>query len=91
MTGIMLTKHENEVFKSQTVMLSGHAYINCEFDSCTLIVTNTLFLLRDSRFENCNWRLEYDVIWGDPNTQKNIRQILDMIEGAGGQSFSAFN
>jgi hypothetical protein len=40
-------------------------------------------VLNGNKFENCNWRLEYDVLWGDPNTRSNIRQILDMIDGAG--------
>ena len=69
MANIMLTKHENEVFRSQTVLLSGHGYINCQISLCTLAITNTPFLLNGCRFENCNWRLEYDVLWGDPKTR----------------------
>jgi hypothetical protein len=88
MAGIMLTKHENEAFKSQTVMVSGHAYINCKFSLCTLIITNTPIMLSGCQFESCNWRLEYDVLWGDPNTRKSIRQILDMIDGAGESDLS---
>ena len=83
MAGIQVTKHENEVFKSQTVMLSGHGYINCQFSLCTLILTNTPTALRGCAFESCNWRFEYDVIWGDPNTLKQLRQILDAIAGGG--------
>ena len=89
MSGVMLTKHENEVYKSQTVMLSGHAYINCQFSLCTLIVTNTPVMLNGCNFESCNWRLEYDVLWGDPNTRNNIRQILDLIDAAGQGDISA--
>jgi hypothetical protein len=88
MSGVMLTKHENEVFKSQTVMLSGHAYINCQFSFCTLIVTNTPMMLNGCNFESCNWRLECDVLWGDTNTRNNIRQILDLIDGAGKRDIS---
>ncbi len=83
MSGMMLTKHESEIFKSQTVMLSGHAYIECRFALCTLVLTNTPTVLNGCHFEGCNWRLEYDVLWGDPNTRRNIRQILDLIDGAG--------
>jgi hypothetical protein len=83
MSGIMLTKHENEEFKSQTVMLSGHAYINCHFSLCSLIITNTPTMLNGCSFQSCNWRLEYDILWGDPNTRKNIRHILDLIDGSG--------
>lgn len=78
----MLTKHENETFKSQTVMLSGHAYINCHFSLCTLIVRNTPMMLEGCSFESCNWHLKFDLLWGDPNTRNSIRQILDLIDGS---------
>ncbi len=34
---------------------------------------------------NCNWRFEYNVLWGDPLTREGLRQILDLIEGVSHQ------
>jgi len=81
MAGMVLTKHEKETFVSQTIMLSGHGYIDCAFTSCTLLVTNTPLLLRGCSFTNCNWRLEYDILWGDPKTRSTLLQLLRLIEG----------
>lgn len=30
---------------------------------------------------NCNWRFEYNVLWGDPLTREGLRQVLDLIDG----------
>lgn len=83
MSDTILTKHENESFKSQTVMLSGHGYINCQFSACTLIVTNSPLVVDGCRFENCNLRLEYDVLWGDPSTRRNLQELLESFPGTG--------
>ncbi len=77
-----LTPHEDETFTSQTVFLSGHAYIRCRFERCTLVVTNVPFVLAENRIAGCNWRIEYDVLWGDPQTRSNLRRLLDAIDGA---------
>lgn len=80
---IQLTKHENETFTSETVFVSGHAFINCTFINCTLIVTNTPVVFDNNRFENCNWRVEWDILWGDPGTRVGLRTLLDAIDGGG--------
>jgi len=77
-----LTPHVDEEFISETVFLSGHAYIRCKFERCTLIVTNVPFVLSQNRIAGCNWRIEYDVMWGDPNSRSNLRRLLDAIDGA---------
>jgi hypothetical protein len=77
---IMLSKHVEETFQSQTIHLSGHGYVNCKFENCTLVVTNTPHLLSGCRFVNCNWRLEYNILWGDPMTRSNIRRLLDLVD-----------
>ncbi|MFN0133676.1 MAG: hypothetical protein ACKVW3_14255 [Phycisphaerales bacterium] len=77
-----LTPHEDEEFVSQTVYLSGHAYRRCHFDRCTFVVTNMPFVMTENRIVACNWRIECDVLWGDPNTRSNLRRLLDAIDGA---------
>ena len=64
MADIQLTKHENMTFSDQALYLSGHAYLGCTFERCTLFVTNTPFYIEDCSFTSCNWRLEYDLLWG---------------------------
>lgn len=83
---ITLTKHENETFTSQTVMLGGHAYFNCTFKSCTLIYTNTATILNNCRLEMCHWRIEYDVLAGNESTLAALKNLLEMLDkGAKGQ------
>lgn len=78
--GILLTKHEGEAFRSQTVYIAGHGFQNCTFDNCTLVVTNTPFLMSGCRINNCNWRIECDVLWGDPRSRAALRQLIDLID-----------
>jgi hypothetical protein len=77
-----LTRHEEEEFTSATIHLSGHAFIRCRFDRCTFVVTNVPFVLAANHIISCNWRIEYDILWGDPNTRSNLRRLLDAIDGA---------
>jgi hypothetical protein len=77
-----LTPHADEEFVSQTIYLSGHAYLRCRFERCTFVVTNVPFVLAENRIVGCNWRIEYDVLWGDPGTRSNLRRLLDAIDGA---------
>lgn len=82
MTQIQLTKHEGEQFDAQTVYASGHAYIKCKLERCTIIIRNAPTHFEDCAFANCNWHFDYDVLWGDPNTRSTLRQLLDLIDGA---------
>lgn len=82
MANVRLTKHENATFLDQTVYVTGHAHIQCAFERCTLVFTGQPFALKGCRFRNCNWRIEHDVLWGDPATRSCVRQLLDLIDGA---------
>lgn len=77
-----LTKHENLNFSDEVLYLSGHAYLGCTFERCTLFVTNTPFYIEGCTFSSCNWRLEVDLLWGDEDTRTTIRQILSLMEDA---------
>jgi len=79
---IQFTKFENTTFEAQTVHMAGKAFLNCVFDRCTLIVSNVPFMCQGCRITGCNWRIEYDVLWGDPHTRSSLRQLLDLIDGA---------
>ncbi len=77
-----LVLHEGQKFASQLVQLTGHCYRNCEFDRCTMVLTGPAYRLEGCRLVACNFRIEYDVLAGDPSTRSALRQILDLIDGA---------
>jgi hypothetical protein len=77
-----LTRHEGRTFVAQTVHLGGHAYVQCMFDGCTIVVTNAPFMVHGVQFRRCNWRIEVDVLWGSPESRSNLRRLLDLIDGA---------
>lgn len=81
MEQISLTKHEKKTFDSQTIHISGQAFVNCVFKNCTLIVTNVAMVLHSCAFDKCNWSLDYQILWGAPETRKILRQLLDLIDG----------
>jgi hypothetical protein len=29
---------------------------------------------------NCNWHLDYDIMWGNPATIKNLQSLLTLME-----------
>lgn len=78
---IKLTKHEQKTFDSQTIHLSGQAFVNCTFVNCTLVVSNVSMILSTCRFDKCNWHLNYDILWGDAQTRHILRQLLDLLDG----------
>lgn len=79
---IQFSKFDNVKFEAQTVHMAGKAFIGCTFDRCTLIVSNVPFMCQGCHMIGCNWRIEYDVLWGDPHTRSNLRKLLDLIDGA---------
>jgi hypothetical protein len=81
--GIRLTQSQNETFRSQTIHAAGHGYVKCTFDGCTFVVTNAPFSMTECSLRNCNWRIEIDVLAGDPRATQNLRLLLQIIEGPG--------
>ena len=78
---IQLTRHEKRSFVAQTVHLAGHAFVDCSFDSCTLVLTNAPFVFSGQcKVQRCNWRIEYDLLWGAPAMRMQLRQILDSMD-----------
>jgi hypothetical protein len=80
--GVPLIVHEGEKFASVVIALTGHFYHNCEFDRCTMLLTGPAYRMEGCRLTACNFRIEYDVLAGDPGTRSALRQILDLIDGA---------
>src|SRR5436309_12266001 len=79
---MLLTKHENEEFRNQTIYISGQAFIRCTFVACTLILRETVYHLEGCSFERCNWHVDWVLMWGSPESLKEIKALVNMIEQA---------
>lgn len=79
---MVLTKHENESFVNQTVYIGGQAFVNCTFIGCTLVLRETFHLLERCSFVRCNWHLDWMLMWGSPESLREIKSLVIMIEQA---------
>lgn len=77
---MLLTKHEGESFTNQTVYISGQAFIKCRFVACTLILRETLYHLQECTFERCNWHVDWVLMWGSPESLREIKALVSLIE-----------
>ena len=79
---MLLTKHEGETFRNQTVYISGQAFIRCTFTACTLVLRETVYHLEGCSFERCNWHVDWVLMWGSPESVREIKALVGMIEQA---------
>src|SRR5215217_4182541 len=79
---MLLTKHEGETFLNQTVYISGQAFIRCRFIACTLVLRETVYHLEGCTFERCNWHVDWVLMWGSPESIREIKALVTMIEQA---------
>src|SRR6184192_3318800 len=79
---MLLTKHEGETFINQTVYISGQAFIRCSFVACTLVLRETVYHLEGCSFERCNWHVDWVLMWGSPESLREIKALVSMIEQA---------
>ena len=79
---MLLTKHEGETFQNQTVYISGQAFIRCNFVACTLVLRETVYHLEGCAFERCNWHVDWVLMWGSPESIKEIKALVGLIEQA---------
>ena len=86
---MLLTKHDNVTFTNQTVYISGQAFINCNFTACTLVLRETVYHLERCTFERCNWHVDWVLMWGSPESLREIKALVSMIEQAQAQNPTA--
>ena len=77
---MLLTKHEDQTFTAQTVYISGQAFIRCNFVACTLVLRETVYHLEGCTFERCNWHVDWVLLWGSPESLREIKALVSMIE-----------
>jgi hypothetical protein len=83
---MLLTKHEGETFRNETIYISGQAFIRCSFVGCTLVLRETVYHLEGCTFERCNWHVDWVLLWGSPESLREIKALVTMIEQAQQQS-----
>ena len=88
---VSLIKHENETFTSQTIDLGGHAFINCTFEKCTAIYSNLPTIINGCSFNNCNWKINYDLLMGDERALNTLKRLFDFLDTSKTQEFSSNN
>src|SRR5215211_7392373 len=86
---MLLTKHEGEQFRNQTVYISGQAFVRCTFVACTLVLRETVYHLEGCSFERCNWHVDWVLMWGSPESIREIKALVTMIEQSQVQSEAA--
>lgn len=78
---LQLIPHNGMKYSGQTVMLSGHHFANCVFEGCTLLVNNIPFSTNNVEFRQCNVHIEYDMLWGAPDSVTSLRKTIDLFTG----------
>ena len=72
--------HANEHFRDQTVFVSGKMFHDCTFEKCTLVITSWEFhMAGETEIQECNWRLEVDIIWRQEQMIAVLEKITAMI------------
>lgn len=79
---MLLTKHEGETFQNQTVYISGQAFIRCKFVACTLVLRESVYHLEGCTFERCNWHVDWVLMWGSPESIREIKALVNLMEQA---------
>lgn len=82
---MLLTKHEGETFQNQTVYISGQAFVRCKFIACTLVLRETIYHLEGCSFERCNWHVDWMLMWGAPESLREIKALVSLMEQAQSQ------
>ncbi len=85
---MLLTKHEKEQFLNQTVYISGQAFIGCTFTACTLVLRETPYHLDGCTFERCNWHVDWVLMWGSPESLREVKALVNMIDQAQQQALA---
>lgn len=82
LNSLNLLIHEKQEFKHCTVYMSGHAFYDCSFFRCTLVVRDWgILTLVGCKFDCCLWHL--DLLISDPRAWENMTRVLvPLIQGS---------
>ena len=77
-----MNRNENKTFENDTIYISGQAFVNCKFVACTLILRETIYHLDQCSFERCNWHVDWVLMWGSPESIREIKALVSLMEQA---------
>lgn len=70
----VLLRRENLTYRDQTVHTAGHAFVNCTFEGCTIVVREATGVLERCTFNSCVWHLDVFV-----SERNHWAQLVDTI------------
>lgn len=70
----VLLRRENLTYREQVVYTAGHAFINCTFDGCTIVVREATGVLERCTFNSCVWHL--DVFVTDRDHWAQLQNVI---------------
>jgi hypothetical protein len=70
----VLLRRENLTYREQVVYTAGHAFINCTFDGCTIVVREATGVLERCTFVGCVWHL--DVFVSDRDHWAPLQNVI---------------
>jgi len=77
-----LTKYEGETFTNQTIYISGQAFVRCKFVSCTLVLREAVHYMEGCAFERCNFHVDWILMWGSPESLRELKGLIELMEEA---------
>ena len=73
----VLLRRENQTYRDQVIYMAGHAFINCTFDGCTIVLREATGVLDRCTFANCVWHI--DLFVASRENWVQARNMLDPI------------
>src|SRR5437763_1648694 len=58
------------------------SFVRCNFIACTLVLRETVYHLEGCTFERCNWHVDWVLMWGSPESIREIKALVGLIEQA---------
>ncbi len=77
---VSLLLHKDATFEDEVVYATGHAFVRCAFDRCTVVMAGFPFSFDTCTFDTCVWHL--NIVIHDREQLATVRGLLATIEGA---------
>ena len=75
-----LMVHRDVIYEDDTVYMSGHAYFNCTFRRCTMVMTDMVGEAQSCNFDGCVFHI--NMIINDVSKLETMFQMLEFMREA---------